>query len=680
MQLARRMASHAATAGGWLPYLRLAIGELRQEGVVAKLRSALNPGRRPAGAAASPPDVRRFDAAMAAATLRELRFADVAEPAVSILIPACTDGDRIIECLAAIHRHKPQPSCEVLVIHDGSTRSADARLATIPGVRWVRSEADRGWMAACNHGAGGARGRYLHFLAPGTQVQPGWLDALMNQIEQTPRCGLVGSRLLFPDGRLQQAGARLVRGTDQPVDVESIGQGSRGTDPRFQHARDIECCSAASLLIRRDLFAGIGGFDPALAPFESADLAFKVRKAGYRVRYEPASAVVHELDGTAAPREAGNEIARTAARFAERWGKELQDNARIRLIAFYLPQYHPIPENDAWWGAGFTEWTNVRKALPNFPGHDQPHVPGELGYYDLRQADVRERQAALARDHGVHGFCYYYYWFDGKRLLHEPLDQVIASGRPDFPFCVCWANENWTRTWDGLDQHVLMAQQHSPADDLAFIGSLFPALRDARYIRIDGRPLLLVYKVNLLPEPAATARRWRDACRAAGIGEIYLACVHANADPRRNTDPRTIGFDAAVEFPPAGKGINVRAPEGARPSFRGLCYDYAATTEHMLSWHGDGHVLLRGVMPSWDNTARRQDSGHVFLGASPQGYGRWLRAVLAWTARLRAGDERIVFVNAWNEWAEGNHLEPDQSHGRGFLEETRAALESYRYS
>jgi hypothetical protein len=343
----------------------------------------------------------------------------------------------------------------------------------------------------------------------------------------------------------------------------------------------------------------------------------------------------------------------------------------VRLIAFYLPQFHPIPENDEWWGKGFTEWTNVSKAAPLFRGHYQPHLPSELGFYDLRVPEVREAQAQLALEHGIHGFCYYYYWFAGRRILERPLDEVLRSGRPDFPFCICWANETWSRRWDGSEHEVLLKQEHTPENDVRFIHDVLPLLRDPRYIRVDGAPLLLVYRVNLMPDPARTADTWRRICAEHGVDRLHLASVESF----ENREPRTMGFDSAVEFPPHAVVSQLLNKEIADlpADYAGNIYDYREVVQYELN---KGYPLYRrfpGVMTQWDNTPRRGRAGNVFLHASPEYYELWLRGAID-TARehLRAG-ERLVFINAWNEWAEGTHLEPDQRNGRAWLEATRRA-------
>lgn len=350
----------------------------------------------------------------------------------------------------------------------------------------------------------------------------------------------------------------------------------------------------------------------------------------------------------------------------------------VRVIAFYLPQFHPIPENDRWWGRGFTEWTNVAAARPNFAGHDQPHLPADLGFYDLRVPEVREQQAELAREHGIHGFCYYHYWFNGHRVLERPFAEVLASGRPRFPFCVCWANENWTRRWDGGDDRVLIAQDSSVEDDRRFIRDLVPALRDPRYIRVDGRPLLIVYRLDRLADPRRTAEVWREEADAAGVGDLYLCCAQVFG----TIDPRPHGFDAALEFPPLTAFQQAPMPcwPGAlvdrHPRFSGAVLDYLTTAIRMADRPAPEFTMMKGVMPRWDNTARRQLTGIVFLGSTPEAYEYWLgRAVEHMVTRYQ-GDERLVFVNAWNEWSEGAHLEPDRAHGRRYLEATRNVVRS----
>jgi glycosyltransferase involved in cell wall biosynthesis/SAM-dependent methyltransferase len=348
----------------------------------------------------------------------------------------------------------------------------------------------------------------------------------------------------------------------------------------------------------------------------------------------------------------------------------------IKAIAFYLPQFHPIPENDVWWGKGFTEWNNVARGKPQFPGHYQPHLPGELGFYDLRLIEVQRRQTELATAYGLHGFCYHHYWFGGTRLLRRPLDQLLAHPELDFPFCLCWANENWTRRWDGLDSEVLIAQNHSPEDDLAFIRDLEPALRDPRYICVDGRPLLVVYRPALLPDPRATAERWREHCRSVGLPDLFL--VSAQAFDR--AEPRQLGFDAALEFAPNNMGAPRITSEVAdvNPEFSGIIYDYSYLVEYSRAYEEPAHhTLFRCVAPMWDNEARRPGRGAVFAGSTPALYREWLENACRHTLARSGGDKPFVFINAWNEWAEGAHLEPDRAHGYAYLQATADALRTF---
>jgi len=351
----------------------------------------------------------------------------------------------------------------------------------------------------------------------------------------------------------------------------------------------------------------------------------------------------------------------------------------VRLIAFYLPQFHPIEENDSWWGKGFTEWTNVSSAKPVFPGHYQPHIPADLGFYDLRLAEVREEQARLARSHGIYGFCYYYYYFNGKRLLNRPLDEVLSSGKPDFPFCICWGNENWTRRWDGHNEDILIEQVHSAGDDQEFIRQLLPVLKDKRYIRVNNKLLVLIYRTELLPDPRTTAGIWRELVRNEIGEELYLCAVNNFV---KETDPTLIGFDGTVQFP-LDLNPDSYIDQKLIATIHGIDYqdirdnwfvNYPSAANHLIQVRKPDYSFFRGVFSSWDNTPRRQKAGTIFINSSPELYKLVLKATIGLTKAEHSGDERMVFINAWNEWAEGAHLEPDKKYGLRFLEATREAL------
>ena len=347
------------------------------------------------------------------------------------------------------------------------------------------------------------------------------------------------------------------------------------------------------------------------------------------------------------------------------------DSGAPAVVAFYLPQYHRIPENDAWWGEGFTDWRNVTAAKPLYPGHAVPNLPGELGAYDLLSRDVRSAQAELAREHGVYGFCYYFYWFGGRRLLERPLELMLEDGQPDLPFALCWANEPWTRRWDGREQDVLMPQHHDRVPDLAILDDLMPYFEDPRYIRIDGRPLLLVYRQGLMPDAPGFAADLRAEAVRRGLPGLFLCNVLSIGD----TERRAPGFDAAVEFPPQRTiGKEIRARDlGADHAFRGHIYDYASTVLSAIARPTPSYPCFPGVMPRWDNTARKGLRAHIFHGSTPELFGRWLRRASLDTRRRNPGAP-LVFVNSWNEWAEGAQLEPDGRSGTRYLEAVRRVV------
>ena len=355
----------------------------------------------------------------------------------------------------------------------------------------------------------------------------------------------------------------------------------------------------------------------------------------------------------------------------------------IRAIAFYLPQYHPVPENDEWWGKGFTEWTNVTKAKPQFPGHYQPHLPSDLGFYDLRLPEARESQADLAREYGIHGFCYYHYWFNGRRILEKPFNQVLESGKPDFPFCLCWANENWTRTWSGGHKDILLEQHYNHDDDLAHIRSLIPAFRDPRYIKVNGKPLFLVYRSELLPDPAKTCELWREEARQHGFDDLYIVRVESFVS---DIEPSSCGFDAAIEFAPDWRntGRSLFSTAWLKSLAQKKLFPATLTENNIIDYDTLATTMMRkpeptytrfpGVTPSWDNSARRNKGATMLVNSTPDKYEQWLANAANRATQDKSNTNNFVFINAWNEWAEGNHLEPDQKWGHAYLKATLNAL------
>jgi lipopolysaccharide biosynthesis protein len=343
----------------------------------------------------------------------------------------------------------------------------------------------------------------------------------------------------------------------------------------------------------------------------------------------------------------------------------------MELSALYLPQFHQIPENDEWWGEGFTEWTNVKRARPLFRGHAQPVVPGELGYYSLLDPEIRERQAELAKLAGITSFCYWHYWFGGREILERPLREVVASGSPDFPFFVGWANQSWSGVWHGLSHHILIEQTYPGIDDhRAHLTSLLPTLTDPRYVTIGGKPVMLIFRPTELPNARQFVDEFQQVARELGLPGLYLvAWLEGREWGVQYTTHDADGFDGGlyVEFPFTRTiGTKVRDRLRARNErFGPARYRY---TDHLPQPREPlSGRLHQSVQPNWDNTPRSTRRGAVATSTSPERFERQLTEALV-REKKNPSENQLVIVKSWNEWAEGNYLEPDVVHGRGWLD------------
>lgn len=350
-------------------------------------------------------------------------------------------------------------------------------------------------------------------------------------------------------------------------------------------------------------------------------------------------------------------------------------NTTIKPIAFYLPQYYPFKENDDFWGKGFTEWRNVTRAVPLFPGHYQPRLAGELGYYDLRLKEIMQRQIELASNHGIYGFCFHHYYLNHKPLMRKPLDLFLKNKDLDFKFCLNWANEPWTVRWDGENQKggILLNQTHDDSENMGFIKDALASFRDERYIRVDGKPVLLVYRPALFPDFNNTAIIWRKFCKDQGLNGLYIVMVQTFFD--KTKDPQKYGCDAAVEFPPhQGFIVPKKLDEPYYTNELNIkVFDYKKLAAFSMKKQKPTYTLYRGIMPGWDNSARTKEA-NVYYGSSPQVYKEWLTKLGQYTVKTLPADRQFIFINAWNEWAEGAYLEPDRKYGYAYLNATSRAL------
>lgn len=342
---------------------------------------------------------------------------------------------------------------------------------------------------------------------------------------------------------------------------------------------------------------------------------------------------------------------------------------KARVIAYYLPQFHPIPENDKWWGEGFTEWTNVKKAMPLFKGHAQPRVPGELGYYDLRDPGVRQAQAEMAKKAGVEGFCYWHYWFgNGKRLLERPFNEILESGEPTLPFCLGWANETWSGIWHGSPNKILMEQTYpSEQDFIDHFNFVIAAFKDTRYIRIDGKPLFVIYKPLDSEQVKSLISLWRRLAVEHGLPGIHFVGHTHKIEAEKNAILE-YGFDSVTPFRLS------RASKQGMPFYYRLMHklgkrlmrsEYKNTIKFLTQKEDAEENIIPSVIPNWDNSPRSGVRARIVEGSTPELFEKHLQKTLA---LIEKKENKLLFLKSWNEWAEGNYVEPDAVFGDAYLE------------
>lgn len=353
----------------------------------------------------------------------------------------------------------------------------------------------------------------------------------------------------------------------------------------------------------------------------------------------------------------------------------------IKVIAFYLPQFHPFPENDEWWGKGFTEWTNVAKAKPLFRNHYQPKIPAELGFYDLRMPEVREAQVELAKEAGVYGFCYWHYWFgNGKRMLERPFNEVVSSGKPDFPFCLAWANHSWyAKTWDPNTPDKLLIEQTYPGkeDNKRHFNTLLPAFKDPRYIKIDNKPVFAVFKPLHMENVAEFIKQWNDLAKANGFDGIFFVGqgIQSEFDKILKLGYNAVNHEEVNKIHARQSKMTRLWLQIRRSIFKiPRCYDYSRAMELMVVPEDSNENIIPTICPNFDHTPRSETRGLVYINNTPETFKKHVHRILGVISKK---EEKVAFLKSWNEWGEGNYMEPDLKYSKGYIKALREELDLF---
>lgn len=642
---------------------------LKNDGGYSELKEALDKNKTKIAVKDIKP-IPDIDRKKLADTVKNLKFDNVTNPEVSVILPIFANVINAIRCLLALAEYTTKNNIEVIIVDNLTSDAAMPLLSNICNVHYYKNQAQNSFSKACNFAAEIARGEYLIICDENVQVLDNWLEPLISTFAIKQNVGLVAGKLFSPDGLLQAIGGGKI---NAKASLQFIGYQDDYGLPKYNYIREIDYCYSYCFITKKSIFSELHGLNEnyKLANYALADFAIRLRKNNLKTFYQYRTEVVCLTSANQLLNYKQTDLEQSRNLLLELWHDDIAQLNKLRLIAFYLPQFYPIPENDAWWGKGFTEWSNVVKSKPNFKGHNQPLLPADLGFYDLRIVEIMQQQAEMARKYNLSGFCYYYYWFNGKRLLDMPLERLLAENIPDFPFCLCWANETWSRKWDGSETDILMQQSHNTQDNYNVIKDLIRYFKHKNYIKINNRPVFLVYRINLFPDIKEATMIWRSICQENGIENPYLVMMQSFEQARMMEPPEKFGFDAAVEFLPHYMECRQRSVPSEmmiNKKFTGIIHNYPDAVEYYLKKTVPNYVWFRGIVPRWDNTARRQDTPFCFINSYPESFHFWLEEIIKQTKLQNFGDEQMIFINAWNEWAEGAYLEPDKQFGYAYLQ------------
>tara|TARA_R110002012_G_scaffold321971_2_gene552953 strand:- start:3569 stop:6271 length:2703 start_codon:yes stop_codon:yes gene_type:complete len=594
------------------------------------------------------------------------------KPVVSILIPVYGATKEVLECLQSLldSNLKNYPFEIVIADDDPSNNDLSTIFTNIPCVNYIKNSENLGFLLNVNNAVEYCKGEYVILTNSDIVFTENSITYLLESLISDPSIAITGPKILYPNGQLQEAGCSIKRN----LETTMIGHLDDPMRSNYNFDRDVDYISGACLCFRLSDFLDAGKFDENLAPAycEDLDLCLRLTQQKRKIRYVHNSVVFHHLSVSMNSISSLYKVAQTAKNkvyLLEKHAKALE-NKRKKVIALHLPQYHQTKRNNLWWGHGFTEWTGSSNAKPNYKEHYQPHIPSELGYYDLTSEVAHTRQAELAQKHSIEAFCFYYYNFGNNNEILQRAIETFISSSSQMPFMLCWANENWTRTWDGEERNVLLKQEANSDDEfLEVLQAMERFISSPNYYKVNGKPAVCIYRASQFDNFPQKIASWRKYWKAKYGTDLHIILFDSMERVSHAPSPKVLGADAAVEFPPHGvtSRSTLNEDEKINDKFEGTIIDYQNAVEELLCREHPGYIRYPSTFPSWDNTPRRQDTATVFKDSHPSIFQVYFETKLG-EADLYADDEKLIFVNAWNEWGEGTHLEPDLKYGASHLQ------------